>query len=401
MEASNLSGPRLDNRLWQGCFNGRESSLHQLAPYVGKLKSGMVRVLLETFTSPGDLVLDPFCGSGVVALESVLTGRPTIANDLSPYAYVITLGKLSAPGSRSEALRLTEEALAQVDELAPRIDLSGVPEWVRQFFHPRTLQETLVAFELLRKRENHFLMACMLGILHHVRPGFLSYPASHVTPYLRPKMYPPEENPHLYAYRDLRSRLLAKVERAYRRSHLDEGWGKIPYKVFQVNAMLLPIRTESADAIVSSPPYFGALDYARDNRLRLWFLGVPDWRKLDKALTAKESVYVPQMTQCIAEMNRVLRPGKYCVLVLGDVYRDGKTRNTAELVASIASEVSDGQLVTEAIYNDEIPDIRRSRRRTRTTKIERILVLRKLPRRAHPQRLQTVLAEDRLAYALT
>jgi len=401
MEPSNLSAPCLDNRLWQGCFNGRESSLHQLAPYVGKLKSGMVQVLLETFTSPGDLVLDPFCGSGVVALESVLTGRPTIANDLSPYAYVITLGKLSAPASRLEALRVTEGVLAQVDELAPHIDLSSVPDWVRQFFHPRTLQETLAAFDTLRKREDYFLMACMLGILHHVRPGFLSYPASHVTPYLRTRMYPPEENPRLYAYRDLRSRLLAKVERAYRRPYLDEGWSNIPYKVFQVNAMLLPIRAESVDAIVSSPPYFGALDYARDNRLRLWFLGLPDWRKLDKALTATESVYVSQMTQCIAEMNRVLRPGKYCVLVLGDVYRNGKRKNTAELIVSIASEVSDGQLVTETMYTDEIPDIRRSRRRTRTTKIERILVLRKLPRRAHPRRLQTVLAEDRLAYALS
>lgn len=401
MKPVNLSAAYLDNRLWQGCFNGRESSLHQLAPYVGKLKSGMVRVLLETFTSPGDLVLDPFCGSGVVALESVLTGRPTIANDLSPYAYVITLGKLSALASKSEALGVTEEVLAQVDELAPHIDLSDVPEWVRQFFHPRTLQETLAAFEILRKGENYFLMACILGILHHVRPGFLSYPASHVTPYLRPKMYPPEENPHLYAYRDLRSRLLAKVERAYRRSQLEEEWSNIPYKVFQVNAMLLPIRTESVDAIVSSPPYFGALDYARDNRLRLWFLGVPDWRKLDKALTANERVYVPQMAQCMAEMNRVLRPGKHCVLVLGDVYRDGKTRNTAELVASIASEVSDGQLTKEAVYSDEIPDIRRSRRRTRTTKIERILVLRKLPRRVHRRRPQTILAEDRLAYALS
>lgn len=401
MEGANLSMPSLDNRLWQGCFNGRESSFHQLAPYVGKLKSGMVRVLLETFTSRGDLVLDPFCGSGVVALESLLTGRPTIANDLSPYAYVITLGKLSAPASRSEALRVTEEVLAQVDELAPHVHLSDVPQWVRQFFHPRTLQETLAALQILRKHENYFLMACMLGILHHVRPGFLSYPASHVTPYLRTKMYPPKENPHLYTYRDLRSRLLAKVERAYRRPCLDESWGNIPYKAFQVNAMLLPIRTESVDAIVSSPPYFGALDYARDNRLRLWFLGVSDWRKLDKALTANQSVYVPQMTQCIAEMNRVLRPGKHCVLVLGDVYRDGKTRNTAELVASIACEVSEGQLVTEALYSDEIPDIRRSRRRTRTTKIERILVLRKLPRHAHRWRPQTTLAEDRLAYALS
>ncbi|MDP2949472.1 MAG: hypothetical protein Q8P22_08030 [Chloroflexota bacterium] len=369
---------------------------------MGKLKSGMVNVLLETFTRRGDLVLDPFCGSGVVPLESILMGRATIASDLSPYAYVVTLGKLSAPSSRSEALHAAEDVLAQVDELSPRIHLASIPEWVIQFFHPRTLQETLAAFQILKKREDYFLTACLLGILHHVRPGFLSYPASHLTPYLRTRMYPPESQPQLYSYRDLRSRLLAKVERAYRRPDLDEDWGGTPYKVFQVNAMLLPIKAESIDAIISSPPYFGALDYARDNRLRLWFLGVPDWRNLDKALTANQKVYIPQMTQCVAEMNRVLRPGKYCVLVLGDVYRDGTTRNTAEVIAGIAHDVSHGQLVAEGVYSDEIPDIRRSRRRTRTTKIEKILVLKKRPRRTQlpSPSFPTAVAEERLAYAL-
>lgn len=39
----------LDARLWAGSFNAKESSMHQLAPYVGKLKSGMVRVLIELY----------------------------------------------------------------------------------------------------------------------------------------------------------------------------------------------------------------------------------------------------------------------------------------------------------------------------------------------------------------
>ena len=34
---------RLDAKLWHGSFNGRESTLQQLAPYVGKLKSGIAQ----------------------------------------------------------------------------------------------------------------------------------------------------------------------------------------------------------------------------------------------------------------------------------------------------------------------------------------------------------------------
>ncbi len=132
------------------------------------------------------------------------------------------------------------------------------------------------------------------------------------------------------------------------------------------------------DAIISSPPYFGALDYARDNRLRLWFLGCEEWKNLDASLTANSKVYLPQMTQCLQEMYRVLRPQGYCVLVLGDVERDGKLQNTAGILSEVASKITNDGLELVTLYDDRIPDERRSRRQTRTTKFERILVMHKV-----------------------
>lgn len=367
----------LDASLWQGSFNGSESSLHQLSPYVGKLKSEMVNVLLTLFSEPGDVVLDPFCGSGVVPLEALLAGRVAYANDLSPYAYALTQAKVEAPGHKSTALEAAYDLLEKVKIQAPHTDTSDIPTWIQEFFHPLTLQEIAAAFNVLRDEPHPFLTGCLLGILHHVRPGFLSYPASHLVPYLRRSKYPPDEYPEMYSYRDLHSRLIAKVERAYRRAHLPADWDQRRYGLWQVNAMSLPIESGSVDAVISSPPYFGALDYARDNRLRLWFLGCQDWRELDKSLTANFKDYLPQMTVCIQELDRVLKPGKYCVLVLGDVMRNGETKRTAEILSELAGEVTDGRLITEQIYDDVIPDDRRSRRKTQTTKFERILVMRK------------------------
>ncbi len=57
--------------------------------------------------------------------------------------------------------------------------------------------------------------------------------------------------------------------------------------------------------------------------------------------------------------------------------RDGKTHRTAEILARLAQEATEGEFTVETIYDDRIPDERRSRRRTKTTKFERILVLRK------------------------
>jgi DNA modification methylase len=142
--------------------------------------------------------------------------------------------------------------------------------------------------------------------------------------------------------------------------------------------MYLTLPSNSIDAIISSPPYFGALDYARDNRLRLWFLGVSNWKELDRSLTANDQVYIVQMTQCLKQMDRVLRDRAHCVLVLGDVERNGTKKQTAQIISELASEVTQGRLVQKLIYTDEIPDVRRSRRQTHTTKYEKILVMQKI-----------------------
>lgn len=370
--------PRLDARYWHGSFNRVESTIQQLSPYVGKMKSGMARVLTTLYSNPGDIVFDPFSGSGVVPFEAALLGRRAWANDLSPYAYVLTRGKLEAPGSERVAIGQAKAILDIVEREAPSADIDSIPGWVREFFHPDTFREVLTAFRILKREGNFFLMACLLGILHHVRPGFLSYPASHLVPYLRKAKYPVEKFPKMYAYRDLRSRLLEKVKRAYRHPMLPVNWEKRQYQIWQTNSMNLPIKNETVDVVISSPPYFGALDYARDNRLRLWFLGCEDWKELDASLTANSKVYLAQMSICLQEMFRILRCGAPCVLVLGDVERYGKTQRTAETLAGLAVKVTRDRFVVDTIYDDRIPDERRSRRRTQTTRFERILVMRKM-----------------------
>ena len=68
------------------------SCLHQLAPYIGKLKPVIARQLLQQFTSPGDIVLDCFSGSGTIPLEAALMGRRALVFDANPYAVTLTRG---------------------------------------------------------------------------------------------------------------------------------------------------------------------------------------------------------------------------------------------------------------------------------------------------------------------
>ncbi len=63
-------------------------------PYFGKLEPALALALIETFSKPGDTVLDPFCGSGTVLHEGLLAGRSVLGWDSSPLAVLIASAKV-------------------------------------------------------------------------------------------------------------------------------------------------------------------------------------------------------------------------------------------------------------------------------------------------------------------
>src|SRR5580658_10523085 len=95
---------------WAGSVVSHESTFHQLSPYIGKIKSSMAASLVSQFTNEGDLIYDPFSGSGTVALEAWIAKRRVIANDLSPYACLLTRAKLFPYPSLENALSHIERA---------------------------------------------------------------------------------------------------------------------------------------------------------------------------------------------------------------------------------------------------------------------------------------------------
>jgi DNA modification methylase len=58
-------------------------------PYFTRRPANVVRAYVERYSRLGDVVLDPFGGTGVTAIESFLLGRSAIQNDLNPFANFI------------------------------------------------------------------------------------------------------------------------------------------------------------------------------------------------------------------------------------------------------------------------------------------------------------------------
>jgi hypothetical protein len=367
--------PRLP-RLWSSKSTvAGDWTFHQIAPYIGRMKTSMARSLIKTWTRQGDLVVDPFCGCGSVALEAAANGRRVVAGDWNSYGALLTRAKLFPPVS----LRAAERRLAKVWKLSrERIaeqDLRAVPPWVRRFFNPQTLRSALAFRDASVETDEYFLLACLLGILHHQRPGFLSYPSSHLVPYLRDAKFPRRLFPKMYDERDVLTRLEAKVRRTFRR--LPKPYPE-SRRVLQIDARQFP-SIRNIRAVITSPPYMNELDYIRDNRLRLWFLE----RRLPVGIELvgrdRDAAFTSLLRAACLRLAPGIQPGGYFILVVGDATRGGgPTGRTAILTRNLFDvETAFGAFKLEGIYVDTIPDIRRSRRECRGTKRETVLIYRK------------------------
>ena len=352
-----------------------DCTLHQLAPYIGRLKTSIARSLISRYTREGDLVVDPFSGCGVVGLEAAATGRRVLAGDWNPYAVVLTRAKMFPPASLEVAQRQLAEIWRKSSKAVSRQDLRAIPRWVRKFFHPETLREALAFRDACVEHEDDFLLACFLGILHHQRPGFLSYPSSHLVPYLRDRKFPRKRYPEMYEKRDVLSRVKAKLRRAFRRPPPRYCQ---PRRVLSTDARHFP-RVRNIRAVITSPPYMNALDYVRDNRLRLWFLG----RSLPKGLELtgrnRKAAFIALMREVCRRLAPGIQPGGYFILVVGDVTRGGtRTGRTTRLMRNLfEKEPRLAGFRLRASYRDEVPDIRRSRQECRGTKGETVLIYEK------------------------
>jgi DNA modification methylase len=77
---------------------GREGkanySVHKIGEYPSKIRPIVFAHLVERFSNKGDVILDPFAGSGTVAVEAKLQGRNSISYDINPNAIELTRKKL-------------------------------------------------------------------------------------------------------------------------------------------------------------------------------------------------------------------------------------------------------------------------------------------------------------------
>jgi hypothetical protein len=88
------------------------------------------------------------------------------------------------------------------------------------------------------------------------------------------------------------------------------------------NTHALP--ANSVSLVVTSPPFLDVVQYADDNWLRCWFLGV-DPESVALTVPKKLDAWASAMTDVFRELHRVLKPSGHIAFEVGEVH-GGKTK---------------------------------------------------------------------------
>jgi hypothetical protein len=310
--------PALVNEFWTARQRAAHS-LHEIS-YRACFKPQLPRFFIERLTRPGAVVYDPFMGRGTTLLEAALLGRVPLGCDVNPLSATLAGPRLNPP-----TLEEISERLRAIDFTA-RADS---PPELLAFYHPATLQEiaALRKYLLTTKPDavDRWLALVALNRLTGHSPGFFSVytlpPNQAVSIASQEKINAARgQTPPRRSVPDLilkKSRALLRDCDAATRNTLARVAGRA--RIFQAPAHDTPeLRSESVDLVVTSPPFLDIVDYAGDNWLRGWFLGI-DPTSVRLTVPRKLPEWQAAMTAVFAELHRVLRSGGHVAFEVGEV----------------------------------------------------------------------------------
>lgn len=320
--------PMFVNEYWTA-GQRQAHSLHEVS-YRACFKPQLPRFFIERLTIPGDLVYDPFMGRGTTLLEAALLNRAVAGNDVNPLSAVLIKPRLDPPEPAA-----IETRLAQLP-FAPK---SEPPDDLLVFYHPQTLRDIVGLKEYFLERVEHrqldavdeWIRMVAINRLTGHSPGFFSVytlPPNQATSVKaqrrineRRKQVPPRRD--VKAIIRKKSRQLLKDLDAPTRAIL-HGRASSPRLLTGLADATAGLPSDSVTLVVTSPPFLDIVNYAIDNWLRCWFLGLDAGQvKISHARTVE--AWEEIMTSVFKELRRVLRPSGHIAFEVGEV-RHGKIK---------------------------------------------------------------------------
>jgi hypothetical protein len=342
-DGSHCNVPTFVNEFWTA-RQRQANAIHEIS-YRACFKPQLPRFFIERLTAPGERVYDPFMGRGTTLIEAALLGRVPLGNDINPLSLILTRPRLLPPSQTEVEARLRQIPMDRPGEM---------PEDLLVFYHPDTLRQLSSLRRYLLERRasgladpvDDWIALVALNRLTGHSKGFLSVytlPPNQAVSVKsqrrinerRQQQPPPRDVPKIILKKsrsllqDLSPALRAQLQTVGRQAVLLTGSA----------AATRAIKSQSVALVVTSPPFLNVVQYATDNWLRCWFMGI-DPKSVRLTVPAKLDDWQAAMTEVFRELRRVLQPQGHIAFEVGEVHKGQTTLEHAVLACGTAAGLS-------------------------------------------------------------
>jgi site-specific DNA-methyltransferase (cytosine-N4-specific) len=339
---------RLTQLDWQfSCCDTLYAS-HGLHPYPAKFIPQIPQHLILELSSPGDIILDPFCGSGTTLVEALLLERNAIGIDANPLACLISKAKTVRLNSTSNAelqslISSVESFLSHQHFMFMQNITSGqqlpVVDRISFWFEDFVIKELSILKNLCLKLNSPARLIA-LSTLSSIIVSVSKQDSD--TRYVRRKK-------NLKPGATLR-RFLGALRQSLKGALDFTSKAKPDSNVLVLEANILDSpQIETVDLVITSPPYPNAYSYHLYHMTRMLWLDLDPYKFKKQEIGshrkyshkgangANINTFRQELDNIFCWLSTIIKQGGYACFVIGDSIINGKLFHNNEHLKEIAA----------------------------------------------------------------
>lgn len=255
--------------------------IHSFHRYYGKLIPAIPRTAIREFTNEGDLVFDPFVGSGTTAVESLYAERNFLGIEINPLS--VSISTIKSSNYDLEILKeLQNRIINLVESDNELVSDEEKPFCVnREHWFKDFVQNDLIlirrnipaAADFVEESEQKKYSDFLLGVLSAIVKQVSNADTAHVFPGISKRMR------NLEAEGKIKIHVLETFKRALKKrlNYIEEfGQHSTSTTILEGNSSYIDLSAYEniVDLVVTNPPYISSVRYAETLKLELYWMGV-------------------------------------------------------------------------------------------------------------------------------
>jgi len=249
--------------------------LHNIHKYPAKYFPELPRWLIEKYTKPDDIVLDPFAGSGTTNLEALLSHRHSVAVDIEEFCQLLI--KVKTTPINTEALTQSNERL--ISRLShyskDKLDVKYIPGfpyrdvWFKDYIIAELAYIRQCIIENNQSKDiADFHQICLSSIIRSV---------SNADDNCTRTVVRKNREKNIYPFMAISRFIELLLLNTHKMSEFTSEGIREQYKPEipkDSDALNIQYPDNYFDIAITSPPYVNAVDYPRTHQLELYWLGL-------------------------------------------------------------------------------------------------------------------------------